>query len=111
MSNDIGSIINTFVENVEGIVGPSLSQLILYGSYARGDNTPESDIDIMVLVNMDDDEIKNVRGEISDRAFDLIIQYGVDISPIVINATHFNYWVDTLPFYHQVKSEGVVLNE
>ena len=31
--------------------------ILLYGSYARGDFRPDSDIDIMILVDLSDDEI------------------------------------------------------
>ena len=30
---------------------PNVHKIILYGSYARGDNTPESDIDIMIVID------------------------------------------------------------
>ena len=110
MDNKTNNIINKFKEDITEILGTNLNQIILYGSYARNDNSSESDIDIMILVDIDDDEIRKVRKEISDCAFELILEYGIDISPIITNINHFKYWEDTLPFYRNIKNEGVVLN-
>lgn len=33
------------------LYGKRLNKIILYGSYARGDYTDESDIDIMIVLN------------------------------------------------------------
>ena len=110
MDNKTNNIISEFKKDIIEILGASLNQIILYGSYARDDNSTESDIDIMILVDIDDDEIRKVRRVISDCAFELILKYGVDISPIITNVNHFKYWEDTLPFYRNIKNEGVVLN-
>lgn len=34
-------------------------------------------------------------------------EYGIQISVIVKNEEHFRYWLDVLPFYDNVKREGV----
>ena len=39
-----------------------------------------------------------------------MIKYGVDISPVITNTEHFNYWVDNLPYYRNVRDEGVKLS-
>ena len=33
---------------------PNIHKIILYGSYARGDFRPDSDVDIMILLDMSD---------------------------------------------------------
>ncbi|MBA4310917.1 MAG: hypothetical protein C0425_11385 [Chlorobiaceae bacterium] len=38
-------------KRIRELFGEKLVKIILYGSYLRGDNTDESDIDIMVIVN------------------------------------------------------------
>ena len=43
-------------------------------------------------------------------AFDIEIDTGIDISPIIKNEEQYEYWVDTLPFYRNVRDEGVVIN-
>ena len=51
-------IIMSFARKVRRILGKNLKQVILYGSYARGDYTEDSDIDTMVLTTLTDKEIE-----------------------------------------------------
>ena len=52
-------------------MGDSLKQMILYGSYARGDYRDNSDMDIMVLTELTDDRIIQIEDEIFDAAYDI----------------------------------------
>ena len=103
-------IIMSFARKVRRILGKNLKQVILYGSYARGDYTEDSDIDIMVLTTLTDKEIEQIETEIYDLAFDFLMDYGVDINVVIKNEKQFNYWLGALPFYDNVQKEGVVLN-
>ena len=58
-----------YVEDIKKIYGSSLQSVILYGSYARGDYSQESDIDIMILVNLIDQEISQKGHQLSDLTF------------------------------------------
>ena len=82
----------------------------LYGSYARGDYNQNSDIDVMVLVNTPVDKINSFYDQISDCAFEYLMKYRVDISPVIKNIDHFNYWKNDLPYYYNVEQEGIVVN-
>ena len=106
---NISDIIAEFVLDLKNFLGKDLSSIILYGSYARGDYHLTSDVDVMVLVTLSDKEIKKIENQIFDCAFDLEIKYGVDISPIIKNQEHYEYWVDTLPFYRNIQREGVTV--
>lgn len=103
-------IIMSFARKVRRILGKNLKQVILYGSYARGDYTEDSDIDIMVLTTLTDKEIEQIETEIYDLAFDFLMDYGVDINVVIKNEKQFNYWLGALPFYNNVQKEGVVLS-
>lgn len=35
---------------------------------------------------------------------------GIDISPIIKSEAQYEYWVDVLPFYRNVKKEGIVVS-
>ena len=69
-----------------------------------------SDVDLMILVKMSDSEIKRIENDVYDIAFEIEIETGIDISPIIKNEAQYEYWVDTLPFYRNVRDEGVVIN-
>ena len=47
-------MISEYVRTVRKIYGHHLKQVILYGSYARGDYTKDFDVDLMLLVDLDD---------------------------------------------------------
>ena len=64
----------------------------------------------MILVMMTDAEIKRIENDVYDMAFEIEIETGIDISPIIKNQEQYEYWVDTLPFYRNVRDEGVVIN-
>ena len=51
---DKRDIILEFSGQVQRILGDSLTKVILYGSFARGDYTDNSDIDIMILTTLSD---------------------------------------------------------
>ena len=106
----ISNIIQDFAKSVRKMLGNSLDSVIVYGSYARGDYSELSDIDVMLLVSLGEEEIKKISDQISDLAFDFMMKYGVDISPVITNIEHFNYWVDNLPYYRNVRDEGVRLS-
>ncbi|MBO5413108.1 MAG: nucleotidyltransferase domain-containing protein [Clostridia bacterium] len=116
MSNipiNISNVIDEFVKGVNEILGDRVKKIILYGSYARGDYNESSDIDIMILTDLTDDEIVEYRTEISHLAYDVEFDHNFDIwiSPLVKNIDKFNYWLEALPFYMNVQKEGVVLSE
>ena len=47
-------LIEQYVEEIKKIYGSYVRQIILYGSCARGDFRPDSDVDIMILADMSD---------------------------------------------------------
>ena len=102
-------IIKRFIAQAEEILGGHLVKAILYGSYARGDYHEHSDIDLMFLTTLTDDEIREERDKLYDLAFDYEMEYGVDISVIVKNIEHFRYWLGAYPFYNNIEREGVAL--
>lgn len=103
-------ILLSFSRQVKDILGDKVTKMILYGSYARGDYRDNSDIDIMILTTLTDEEIAEIKTDIYDLAFDFQMEYGIDISVIIKNEEHFNYWLGALPFYDNVQNEGVILN-
>ena len=106
VADTLKKVVASVTAEMPGIV----EQIILYGSYARGDYTDSSDVDVMILVKIPEDQIRDYTDRVSDCAFENLMKYGVDISPVVKNETHFNEWSDNLPYYRNVRDEGVIIN-
>lgn len=107
--SDRNRILCEFRNKTKSIMGDSLKQMILYGSYARGDYGDNSDMDIMVLTELTDDRIIQIEDEIFDAAFDIELEYGVPISVNIKNEKHFKNWVNSLPYYSNIQKEGIII--
>lgn len=103
------NLITLYVEQIKNVYGSHLRQIILYGSYARGDYSKDSDVDIMILLDISDMEIKSYFDKLTDMTFDFNMNYDIDIKPIAKNEEHFKKWVVNYPFYANVYKEGVTL--
>ncbi len=109
MLQNINGILENYVEDIHGLYGEQLKAVILYGSYARGDLRPDSDIDIMILVDQTEREIMEKGRMLSEITFEYDFDFNLAIMPIVKNITHFNKWIRAYPFYYNIKKEGVEL--
>jgi len=99
-----------YARQVKQILGETLCKVIIYGSYARGDFTQNSDVDVMVLTTLKDEESSTVSYQLYDLAFDYQMEYGIDIHVIVKNENQFSYWLGALPFYDNINREGIVID-
>lgn len=108
-NRNMEKILQKYVGDLIQIYGRSLKAVILYGSYARGDFREDSDIDIMILVDLSDEEIHKKGHELSDLTFDYNFDYVLTIMPIVKNKAHFEKWLHAYPFYNNISREGVEL--
>lgn len=84
--------------------------VILYGSRASGDNKPDSDWDLLILVNK-----KNISNQFEDEItftlYEIEWDTGNIISPIVINK---NTWQNqnqnyVPPFFESIQKEGILI--
>ena len=82
MSKLMQDLIEEYVEAIKKIYGSHVRQIILYGSYARGDFRPDSDVDIMILVGMSDLELKAYAQQLSYMTYDFNMDNDLDIKPI-----------------------------
>ena len=109
MPQSIKSVIEQYIAEIKKIYGTHLRKIILYGSYARGDFKADSDIDIMILLDMSDVDLKAYSQQLSYMTYDFNLDNDLDIKPIVKSEDHFRKWVVNYPFYANINIEGVVL--
>ena len=95
----IGGILNA--------LGSQTLSIIVYGSTARGTDTSESDVDIAVIVrsNLDNKE----EDALSDFVVDMNIKYDKVFSVIDIENDVIEKWQNVVPFYKNMRKEGIVL--
>ena len=99
-----------YSELVQGILNAlkgQVSRIVLYGSTARGDGTPESDIDVAVFVASRLD--REAEDSLSEFIVDLNLKYDKVFSVIDIDSSVFSKWKDVTPFYQNVEREGIEL--
>ena len=94
MSDSVKDLLNGYIVELQKIYGKHLQSVILYGSYARGDFTKDSDVDIMILLNLSDEEIKEYRHQLSEYTYDFYMTHDLDIKPIAKSKEHFLRWID-----------------
>jgi len=106
--NQLDEIIGRIVTFSKEIFGDKFQNVILYGSYARGDYDEESDIDIMIMVDMSREELAKYRRIMNNFCADLDLQYNVLLASKLQSQPFFNEWKNTLPFYQNVIKDGVM---
>lgn len=111
MPKSIQSLLTEYLAGIQKIYGTHLKSVILYGSYARGDYTPDSDVDIMILVDLKDEEIEKYSDALSEIGFEYNINHNIWMMPVVKNIEHFHRWVLAYPFYMNIQREGVTMYE
>ena len=106
---DLMDSLKKLCEEIHSIYGTDLEKIVLYGSYARGEQTEDSDVDIALFVkdNICDEEAKH------DVLTDIVVDYelarGITFSVIPIMATQYSLWKKSLPFFINISKEGIVL--
>ena len=101
---EIEHILKEFREKAEKLYGKRLKSIILYGSYARGQATQDSDVDLAIVLEGD-----VAAGKEIDRLIDVItdinLSYGVLLS--VYPVSEENYHSVNSPLLLNIREEGV----
>jgi predicted nucleotidyltransferase len=97
--------IDRIVPLIVSLVSPD--QIVLFGSYARGDNTEKSDIDLLILKK----DLKNGR-EINNLLYEAFFENKIKI-PIDLISIDYNKYIklnNTIGYiYKTIKEQGKIL--
>ena len=89
------------------VFGNAIKDAYLYGSYARGDYHAESDIDILLTVDLEQEAISRLRNSIGLITSYLSLKHDVTVSVTVKPFAQFRQYADVLPYYKNVLGEGI----
>lgn len=99
--------IEIFLDRLRECLPGSILQAVLFGSKARGDSHPRSDIDILIIVR---EENWPLRREISTIAADVSLEYDVLIGPRVIGRERWERMKQRgFGLYRNIVAEGIPL--
>lgn len=81
------------------------AEVILYGWYARGDQGPESDIDLLILLDKEKISYEE-RRRITYRLFGIELEQGIMISPVVKSRSDWNGRHRVTLLFNEVQRDG-----
>lgn len=103
--------LDQFIQDVKSIYGDNLQKVILFGSYARNEQTNESDIDIFVIVDLDDATLKRKDNDLYDASYETTLSSGISVHPMAVSKQKFDYWKFAHPLYQNICQDGIILYE
>lgn len=108
LTQEENQTIRQMTEMLRRDYGSIIEDIRLYGSKARGDSTPESDLDVLVLTRQVVDQA--TKRAIGDRVADFDIDDGTVTSLLFFSVEQWNNPVNRITgLYKAVAREGVAL--
>lgn len=88
----------------------STLSIVLFGSLARGEITPESDVDLLILCNKSD--LKKVEQEAFNVSYDLTLKNGLFVQVLVMESNGFEKMLKSkYPLAYEIIYDGKILHD
>lgn len=105
----LNEISDDIIREYRKVYGDAIDKILLFGSYARGEEDSESDIDYVAIVRGDRVELQKQLKEIWDSSAEIGLENDIVVSPTVIPYDEFMRYKDVLPYYRNISKEGQVI--
>ncbi len=102
----LNGITRAMVDCYRVVYGEDIVEIILFGSYARGNYTEGSDIDIVALVQGSREVLQAKLKKVWDVSAELGLENDIIVSPMVVPYDEFVKYRQTLPYYRNIAEEG-----
>ncbi len=83
---EIHAALAALKERLGSLLGPDLVKLTLFGSYARGDADPDSDVDVAIVLRGKD---SRMRDRILDVVAAIELEHGVPLATLILPEGEF----------------------
>lgn len=106
MNQKLQIILQKTAQSLKKLYGPKMDKLILFGSQARGDAQPDSDIDILIVLKPPFNYSQE-SDRISELIANLCLEYNTLISCAFTTSNQFYYHDNG--FLRNIRREGIIL--
>ena len=103
---DLMKSLTNMSDDLYRLYGKNMTCIMIYGSYARGTEKEDSDVDIAIFINKTD--TANTSKMISCVA-KYELETGVVLSAIEIENNKYKKWKEIMPFYKNIQKDGITL--
>lgn len=100
-------ITSQLVDVYRNIYGDDIVEILLYGSYARNEETDQSDVDIVAIVKGNRLDLQKKLKIVWDISADIGLENDVVVSPTVVPFDEFEKYREILPYYMNIDKEGI----
>ncbi len=106
-SEQVQRMLSDYVQKMTTHYPQDLLSITLYGSQARGDAHPESDIDLFLVVQ---DNSPTLREAFHDLAWEVQFKHDMVISDIIRSEEQAHKMqMQRFPYYQNIEKEGIIL--
>jgi predicted nucleotidyltransferase len=81
------------VESIKSVIEPE--KIILFGSYARGEQTKDSDVDLLIIEGEAFSKERSRRKE-TQKIHDILSRFRVPKDIVVYDKNEFEFWKDSI---------------
>ena len=103
---EIEDLLDQLKHHLRSHYGERLVEVVVFGSVARGEDTSESDVDLLVVLRDPVDRYAE-SGPLADMMVDMMAQHNAFVTPIVFSEEE--YRTANWPLLRNVRAEGVSL--
>ena len=107
MTAPLQTILTELRERLEALYGERLDRLVLFGSQARGDAEPDSDIDVLVVLKGEVDWGREIQTVVPVTA-DLCLRHHRFVSCSFVSARQYHHDLDE-PLLINVRRDGIAV--
>lgn len=101
------NLTRAMVKEYRKVYGDKIEGIYLFGSYARGDASSESDVDIVAIVHGERLNLQQLLCMVWDASAEIGIENDVVVSPGVIPFDEFERFKGIHPYYINIAKEGI----
>lgn len=105
--SQLDNITEQLVSIYRNAYGNAIVSILLYGSYARNEESNQSDVDIVAIVKGNREELQKKLRIVWEESADIGLENDVVVSPAVVPFDEFERYRTSLPYYMNIEKEGI----